>query len=81
MEHEKRADRMEREADRMEHEADRMEEESERVGEDIEDAREEWEAKERDPAVPGAQPGPGEEEESIPGVESDEEELRDQPGP
>ena len=36
----------------MEREADRMEEESERVGEDIEDARDEWEAKERDPDVP-----------------------------
>jgi hypothetical protein len=63
MEHEKRA---EREADRMEREADRMEEESERVGEDIEDAREEWEAKEKDPSVPGAQPDPGEEEEPGP---------------
>jgi hypothetical protein len=74
MEHEKRADRMEREADRLE-------EESERVGEDIEEARDEWEAKERDPDVPGAQPGPDEEEGSIPGVEADEDELRDQPGP
>lgn len=74
MEHEERANRMEREADRME-------EESERVGDDIEEARDEWEAKERDPSVPGAQPGPGEEEESIPGVEADEDELRDQPGP
>jgi hypothetical protein len=74
MEHEERANRMEREADRME-------EESERVGDDIEEARDEWEAKERDPAVPGAQPGPAEEEESIPGVEADEDELRDQPGP
>jgi hypothetical protein len=74
MEHEERADRMEREAERME-------EESERVGEDIEEARDEWEAKERDPGVPGAQPEPGEEEESIPGVEADEDELRDQPGP
>jgi hypothetical protein len=74
MEHEKRAREMEREAGRME-------EESERVGEDIEGARDEWEAKERDPDVPGAQPGPGEEEESIPGVEADEDELRDQPGP
>jgi len=74
MEHEERADRLQREADRME-------EESDRVGRDIEDTRDEWEAKERDPAVPGAQPGPGEEEESIPGVETDEEELREQPGP
>jgi hypothetical protein len=73
---------MEHEGDarRMEREADRMEEESERVGEDIEDARDEWEAKERDPDVPGAQPPPGEEE-SIPGVDADEDEPRDQPGP
>jgi hypothetical protein len=49
MEHEERAERMEREADRME-------EESERVGKDIEEARDEWEAKEQDPGVPGAQP-------------------------
>jgi hypothetical protein len=75
MEHEERVNRMEREADRME-------QESERVGRDIEDTREEWEGKERAPDVPGAQPGPGEEEEeSIPGVETDEEELREQPGP
>jgi hypothetical protein len=74
MEHEERANRMEREADRME-------EESERVGEDIDEARDEWEAKEQDPDVPGAQPGPGEEEEPIPGVEADEDEMSDQPGP
>jgi hypothetical protein len=74
MEHDKRADRLEREIDRME-------DESERVGEDIDDARREWEAKERDPSVPGAQPGAGEDEESVPGVASDEDELADQPGP
>jgi hypothetical protein len=74
MEHEQRAERLGREADRLE-------KESERVGEHIEDARHDWEAKERDPSVPGAQPGPGEEEESIPGVEADEDELADQPGP
>jgi hypothetical protein len=74
MEHDERARRLEREADRMEHE-------SERVGEDIDDARRDWEAKERDRRVPGAQPGPGEEEESMPGVEADEDELTEQPGP
>jgi hypothetical protein len=74
MEHDERAQRLEREADRMEHE-------SERVGEDIDDARRDWEAKERDRRVPGAQPGPGEEEESMPGVEADENELTEQPGP
>jgi hypothetical protein len=74
MEHDERARRLEREADRMAHE-------SERVGEDIEDARRDWDAKERDRRVPGAQPGPGEEEESMPGVETDEDELTEQPGP
>jgi hypothetical protein len=73
MEHEEQERRLEREADRME-------DESERVEDDIEEARREWEAKQRDPTVPGAQPGPGEEE-SIPGVEADEDELSDQPGP
>jgi hypothetical protein len=68
-------------AKRMEREADRLEQESERLGEDIEDTRRDWEAKERDRRVPGAQPGPGEEEESMPGVETDEDELTDQPGP
>jgi hypothetical protein len=66
---------------RLDREADRMEDESERVEEDIEEARREWEAKQRDPTVPGAQPGPGEEEESIPGVETDEDEPSDQPEP
>jgi hypothetical protein len=51
------------------------------VGEHIDETRREWEAKERDRRVPGAQPGPGEDEESIPGVEADEDELADQPGP
>jgi hypothetical protein len=74
MEHEERAERIDREVERME-------EESERVGDDIQEARHDWEAKQRDPGVPGAQPDPGEEEEPIPGVEADEETLRDQPGP
>jgi hypothetical protein len=74
MEHDERAERLDREADRLERESDR-------VGEHIDEARHEWEAKERDRRVPGAQPGPGEDEESIPGVEADEDELADQPGP
>jgi hypothetical protein len=74
MEHEEKERRLAREADRME-------DESELVEEDIEKARREWEGKQQDPSVPGAQPEPGSEEESIPGVESDEDELRDQPGP
>ena len=41
-----------------------MEGRSERVGEQIEETRREWEAKEEDPAVPGAQPDPDEDEET-----------------
>ena len=43
-------------AEEMEHDAERMEHESERVGDHIDEARREWEAKEQDPSVPGAQP-------------------------
>jgi hypothetical protein len=64
-----------------EDETERMEEESERVGRDIQEARDEWEAKEHDSAVPGAQPPPDEETEPVPGVESNEETFREQPGP
>jgi hypothetical protein len=74
MEHHERAERLDREADRLEKESDR-------VGEHIDEARSDWEAKERDPRVPGAHPGPGEREEPIAGVEADEDELADQPGP
>jgi hypothetical protein len=49
MEHEEQADRLEREAEKLEHE-------SERVGDEIDEARDEWEAKEQDSSVPGAQP-------------------------
>jgi len=65
----------------MKRDADSMEHESEKVGERIEETRDDWEAKERDPSVPGAQPDPGEEEESVPGVEADEDELKEQGGP
>lgn len=46
----------------MEEDADRMEEHSENLGERIEDIQSDWERKEQDPAVPGAQPDPDEEE-------------------
>ena len=68
-------------AEKLEHEAERLEEHSEEVGEQIEDARKEWEAKEEDPAVPGAQPDSGDDEESLPGVASDEETLSEEGGP
>jgi hypothetical protein len=47
----------------VEHEDDSemMEEESERVGRHIEETREDWEAKQHDTGVPGAQPDPDEE--------------------
>ena len=57
--------RQEEPAERLERDADRMEQESERVGRTIDDARRDWETKEQDSAVPGAQPEPGEEGESV----------------
>jgi hypothetical protein len=71
----------EKQADDMERDAERMEEKSERVEEDIEDTRREWEAKEEDPSVPGAQPDPGEEQEPRAGAESDEDLLSEEGGP
>jgi len=46
----------------MQRDAERMEHDSDRVGEHIDDARKEWEAKEQDESVPGAQPDEDEEE-------------------
>jgi hypothetical protein len=71
----------EEQADRLEREAERMDEESERVGREIDEARRDWEAKEGDPSVPGAQPDPGEEEEPVPGVQADEKTVREEGGP
>jgi hypothetical protein len=68
-------------AEELEQEADKLDEHSDEVGEDIDEARREWEAKEDDPRVPGAQPDPGEEEESVPGVGADEETLSEEGGP
>jgi len=50
-------------AERLERDAGHMEEESERVQRHIEEARRDWESKETDASVPGAQPEPGEDEE------------------
>jgi hypothetical protein len=74
IQHDEQARELEREADRLEHD-------SERVGEHIEETRRDWEAKEQDPAVPGAQPDPAEQEESVPGVQADEDELTEEGGP
>jgi hypothetical protein len=74
MEHEEQAREMERDADEME-------EHSDQVGGRIEETRREWEAKEQDPTIPGAQPDPAEEEESVPGVAADEETVSEEGGP
>jgi hypothetical protein len=68
-------------AEELEREADKLDEHSDEVGEDIDEARREWEAKEDDPMVPGAQPDPDEEEKSVPGVAADEETLSEEGGP
>lgn len=74
MEHEEQARDLERDADKMEDHSDK-------VGERIEQTRREWEAKEQDPSIPGAQPDPDEEEEPVPGVAADEETVSDEGGP
>lgn len=45
----------------MERDVDKLEEHADEVGERIEETRREWEAKEQDPSIPGAQPDPDEE--------------------
>ena len=46
----------EEQADRMEEDAEKMEQHSDQLGERIEDIEDDWERKEQDPSVPGAQP-------------------------
>jgi len=74
VEHEERSDKLEQQGDRMEDRADE-------VAEQIEDTRREWEAKQQDPAVPGAQPDPGEAEEPVAGVQADEDTVSEEGGP
>ena len=74
MEHEEQSEKLSRELERLN-------EHSDEVGERIDDARRDWEAKEEDPTVPGAQPDPDDDEESIPGVAADEETLSEEGGP
>ena len=74
MEYEEQADRMEEDADKLEHHSDQL-------GERIEDAKDDWERKEKDVAVPGAQPEPDDEEESLPAVDADEETTSEEGGP
>lgn len=68
-------------AEGLEREADNLEEQTDRVGERIEETRRDWEAKEQDPSVPGAQPDPDEQEQAAPGVGADEERLSEEGGP
>ncbi len=74
MEHEDQA----REAEQQ---ADDLEERSQELGKQLEDTRSEWEAKEHDSSVPGAQPAPGDEDESTAGVETDPSRVSEQGGP
>jgi hypothetical protein len=69
------------EAQQLEREAQDLEEQSDRVGERIDETRRDWESKEQDPSVPGAQPDRDAEEESVPGVATDEERLSEEGGP
>ena len=62
-------------------EADDMEHQADKVGEHIDETRRDWEAKEEDASVPGAQPDPGEEEEPVAGAEVDEETVSEEGGP
>jgi hypothetical protein len=71
----------EEQADQPDQRADRMQRESEEVGDHIDDTRRDWEAKERDPTVPGAQPDAADEEEPVPGVQTDEETVAEEGGP
>jgi hypothetical protein len=50
----------EEEARELERDAEKLQEHSDDVGEQIEETRREWEAKEQDPSIPGAQPDPEE---------------------
>jgi hypothetical protein len=71
----------EEQADELEEDADKLEQHSDQLGERIEAVESDWERKEQDPSVPGAQPDPDEEEEPVAGVDSDEETLSEEGGP
>ena len=74
MEHEEQAERMEEDAERMEHHSDQL-------GDRIDAVKEDWERKEHDPSVPGAQPDSDDQEEPVAGVDADEETLSEEGGP
>ena len=71
----------EEQADRMEEDADKLEQHSEKLGERIDNAQDDWERKEKDVSVPGAQPAAEDEEESLPGADADEETMSEEGGP
>jgi hypothetical protein len=71
----------EEQAEHMEEDAERMEDHSEQLGERIDDIQSDWEQKEQDASVPGARPDPEEDEESVPGVSSDEDVVSEEGGP
>ncbi len=64
----------EEQADRMERQAAEMEEDSQKLGRQIDATKGDWETKEQDGSVPGAQPDHGEEKPTMetPGQESDQ---------
>ena len=74
MEHDEQAARLERDADDMEERSDKLDQR-------IDETRSDWEAKEQDSSVPGAQPEDPEREESLPGVGVDEELVDEEGGP
>jgi len=71
----------EEQAEHMEDDAERMEDHSEQLGERIDDVQSDWERKQRDPTVPGARPDSAEDEESLPGVNADEDVVSEEGGP
>jgi hypothetical protein len=73
MEYEKRTEELEREADELE-------QHTEQVGKRIEDTRKEWESKQEDPNVPGAQMSEREESDQLPEEGPSEQVPEDQPG-
>jgi chaperonin cofactor prefoldin len=52
--------------ERLERDAKRLDEQGEHVERHIDETQSDWESKEQDTSVPGAQPEPGEEEEGGP---------------
>jgi len=64
MEHDERADRLERQGDDLE-------QQSERLREEVAHVRDDWEAKKGDGSLPGAQPGEDEPDEGDAEVEGD----------